>query len=137
MICPVVGLETYFEVAHSLGIDLSKGFLFRPVLRNSVRERPLLYEATYQRLKHYLSVIGAYQGEITPHSLRNGCAISVRALSSEESSVDKGLGGLMQHIGWSAESSAKHYARIDKMDQARVAHVLSTATLLLVIDRPR
>jgi hypothetical protein len=128
MVCPVLGLRTYFKIASTMSVNLSTGYLFRPILRQRVLDRPLSYEATYQRLKHYLRVLGTDEGE-TPHSLRGGCAISIRSLSLQPVSSPPGLEAMMQHIGWSGESSAKHYARSDKLDQAfKMAAIMASSS---------
>ena len=112
MICPVEGLKLYLEIAKSHGIDLSRGYLFRPTQRNMVLLQPLSYEAVYDRLKFYLSILDIYEGE-TPHSFRGGCAITLRETSKKQSQE-----GLMNHLGWSTEWSANHYSRSQVRDQA-------------------
>ena len=119
IICPVRGLECYMAVANSLKIDLSTGYLFRTMKQVVVRDEPLSYEAIYQRLKRYLHALGIYESE-TPHSFRAGCAIVLG------SSGKVSIPNWMDHIGWSAESTAKHYARSSKMEQAsRMSKCLS------------
>jgi integrase len=113
VLCPVVALERYFAVANRYGIDLSSGYLFRPIIRDLLLDRPLSYEAVYARLKFYLRSLGLDEGE-TPHSFRGGCAISLHAAAGG----DKDLASVMQHIGWATEASAKHYARSDRGNQA-------------------
>jgi integrase len=113
MVCPVLALEKYLAVAARYGIQLSTGYLIRPVINDTVMDRPLSYEVIYARLKFYLKSLGIDDGE-TPHSFRGGCAISLHAASGGE----RDLGALMQHIGWASESSARHYARADSSNQA-------------------
>ena len=92
-ICPVRGLEEYFRVAKLHGIDLSSGYLFRPVLGGkTVLNDSMSYSAIYERLKTYLSVLGIDEGE-TPHSMRAGCAVTL-ALSGSVETKD-----VMNHIG--------------------------------------
>lgn len=115
-ICPVRGIEVYLATARDMGIDLSTGYLFRPVFRDVVREQSLSYEAIYARLKYYLGILGLDEGE-TPHSFRGGCALSLQACVGN----DDGVASLMQHIGWATEASARHYARSDRINQAEKA----------------
>jgi hypothetical protein len=117
MVCPVVGITQYMENAKSLSIDLSCGYLFRPITNSGkVENNPLSYEAIYDRLKHYLSILGIDKGE-TPHSIRAGCAISLRSHSNADQS-ETGNENIMSHIGWSSEDSMKHYTRSQQLDQA-------------------
>ncbi len=111
MICPVKGIEQYLTVAKYHGLNLECGYLFRPVLQNNVINKPMSYEAIYDRLKFYLNKLELNEGE-TPHSLRNGSAITFRELGG------KNLENIKQHIGWSSDWSASHYSRSSKRDQA-------------------
>jgi hypothetical protein len=120
MICPVRGIERYIQVAKAMGLDLSCGYLFRPIAADgSVENTPFSYAATYDRLRHYLTILGLYEGE-TPHSIRAGCAISLR--SSTEllpSSVASGRNTVVAaHVGWFSDHSVKHYTRSGQVDQA-------------------
>uniref|UniRef100_A0A8W8L9T9 Tyr recombinase domain-containing protein n=1 Tax=Magallana gigas TaxID=29159 RepID=A0A8W8L9T9_MAGGI len=110
-VCPVHGLETYAVGVKSLGIDISSGYLFRPLSRSGkeILDAPLSSSVVYTRLKHYLAVLGVDQGE-TPHSLRSGCTISL-ALSG----LDQSSGVIMNHIGWATKSTFERYSRISKI----------------------
>ena len=113
MTCPVQGLEKYLEISRRFSIDLSTGYLFRPVSPEGVvLDAPLSYEATHDRLKFYLNTLGINQGE-TPHSLRAGCAISMR-----ETTPQSNQEAVMSHVGWRSQTSADHYTRSAQMDQA-------------------
>ena len=92
-------------------VHLTTGYLFRPIIQNIVRDKPLDYQAIYARFKYYLNKLGIDEGK-TPHSLRGGCAVSLQVMNSS------GLSGIMSHVGWFYESSTKHYARTDKIQQA-------------------
>ena len=52
---PVRAIETYLAIAHSIGIDLRHGFLFRPTNpKGSIVEKPLEYSTSELRLRSYL-----------------------------------------------------------------------------------
>ena len=91
----------------SCKVDMTKGYLFRIVSENgSLLDKPVSYSVFYQRLRHYLTTLGIYDGE-TPHSFRAGCAITM-ALTNAVENVE----GVMNHIGWfSQESDRKHSSR--------------------------
>lgn len=110
-LCPVQGLETYVAREGDLGIDVSSGYLFRPLSHSDkeVLDAPLSSSVVYARLKYYQKVLGMDQGE-TPHSLRSGCTISL-ALSG----LDQSSGVIMNHVGWATRSSFERYSRITKI----------------------
>lgn len=113
MLCPVLGLSKYMEIASSLKIDLTTGYLFRPVTSEGlVMDSALSYESIYDRLKHYLNKLGINDGE-TPHSLRAGCAITMRSIATSSD-----LEPIKSHIGWASNSSAELYTRSTSADQA-------------------
>jgi hypothetical protein len=56
---------------------MTKGYLFRIVSENgSLLDKPVSYSVVYQRLRHYLTTLGIYDGE-TPHSSATQVAITV------------------------------------------------------------
>jgi integrase len=113
-LCPVAGLDRYFDIAKGLGIDLSTGFLFRTISmdRSGVSDEPVSYSVMYGRLKHYLDSLGINDGE-TPHGLRGGCAVTL-ALAGHDK------GDIMRHIGWESEASFNRYSRLQTMMSASV-----------------
>ena len=113
IICPVLGLQTYIETAAKLGVNIKQGFLFRLMAGEKILDRPMSYAAVYDRLKHYLDVLNINGGE-TPHSLRAGCAITLKNAAKNTQAV-------MQHIGWASEASASHYTRSAQVEQTTVA----------------
>ena len=118
MICPVQGLEAYINVAGSLNIDLHSGYLFRPTCNSLVLDKPLSYEAIYDRLQFYLNKLNINEGE-TPHSFRGSCAITFRDIAkTANQNSNFATDTLMQHIGWATEWSASHYSRSQRLDQA-------------------
>lgn len=61
--CPVAGLEKYVKEAHSMGINLFTGYLFRP-LDHSCRyavDAHLTTNVMHSRLKYYLKLLGKDQ----------------------------------------------------------------------------
>ena len=85
----------YFHVAKQMGVDLSHGYLFRPVSPGgSVLSQGMSYACVYDRLKHYLGILDIDSGE-SPHSFRHGCAVVMATLPQVESSNSK----MMEHIG--------------------------------------
>ena len=55
VICPVKGIEQYVELARELGIDLTKGYLFRPTTSNNVSRIPHLALQQRMRVLRYIS----------------------------------------------------------------------------------
>lgn len=104
-LCPVRALNAYVDGARQMGVELNVGYLFRPVRTDgTVPNEPLKYGAVYERLKLYLGILNLDDGE-TPHSLRGGCAITMGGGGSE------GEKGVMEHVGWSKQTTARYYAR--------------------------
>ncbi|XP_062606038.1 uncharacterized protein LOC134267842 [Saccostrea cucullata] len=112
-ICPVLGLENYYAWSKQNNVDLSLGYLFRPVSESGrVLDQQLGYSAIYERLRFYLVSLGIYEGE-TPHSLRGGFAVTM-AISGTATSPQE----LMKHVGWSSERSAYYYSRTKTLTDA-------------------
>ena len=92
VICPVKGVEQYVEVARELGVDLTKGYLFRPTTSNNgVQDSPFSSSAADARLKVYLKQMKADDGE-TLHGFRSGCAITLALTGAD-------LSEIMEHVG--------------------------------------
>ncbi|CAH1774721.1 unnamed protein product [Owenia fusiformis] len=104
--CPVKGLEDYVKVMKSEGVDLSVGYLFRPMSNSGIiLEEPLKYNAIHDRLKYYLATLGLDEGE-TPHSLRVGCALTmVHVLPGAATSSSE----VMRHVGCFTDESVQYY----------------------------
>lgn len=112
-ICPVVGLEKYYNWSKENKVDLSLGYLFRPVSESGrVLDQQLGYSAVYERLRYYLVSLGTYEGE-TPHSLRGGFAVTMAVSGTASSPQD-----LMNHVGWTSERSAHYYCRTKTLTDA-------------------
>jgi integrase len=110
-VCPVRALESYVSEAGQMGVNLSLGYLFRPVgkSRAAVLEECLSYSVVYERLKFYLRAVGLDEGE-TPHSLRRGCAITL-SLSGAADQAERVMG----HVGWFTSKSLERYSEISKL----------------------
>jgi len=120
LICPVRGLQKYVSGVQLMGVSLSPGYLFRIVSEAGVvLDQNVSYSVVYERLRHYLMILGLYAGE-TPHSFRAGCAVSlgVAGCTSRD---------MMHHIGWFGEASASYYSREQRLRSSRVARRLRNA----------
>ena len=86
-----------------MGIDLSKGYVFRTLddSRSMVTEDPVSFSTMFMRLKYYLGLLNIDEGE-TPHGIRGACAISL-ALSGAATE------DIMSHVGWSSDFTYKRY----------------------------
>ena len=98
------GVEQYVEVARELGVDLTKGYLFRPTTSNNgVQDSPFSSSAADARLKVYLEQLKADDGE-TLHGFRSGCAITLALTGADLSEIMEhvgGLGGIPPYITFS------------------------------------
>jgi integrase len=61
----------------------------------------------FYRLKLYLRLLGIDEGE-TPHGIRGACAISLAVKGAATEDV-------MNHVGWSTESTYRRYNRVGRM----------------------
>ena len=106
IVCPITNLEAYIRGAGVMGIDLKVGHLFRKTGQSGiVLEAPMSYDVAYDRLKDCLVSLGIYEGE-TPHSLRGGCAVTMRLTGAA-----KGAEELAKHIGWRSSKMPHRYSR--------------------------
>lgn len=82
-IYPVQRIERYMAVAQHLGIDLTRGYLFRPTTpQGGILDAPFSSNAAEARLKGYLKEMASDDGE-TPHGFRAGCAITLAQSGAE------------------------------------------------------
>ncbi|XP_035680832.1 uncharacterized protein LOC118418849 [Branchiostoma floridae] len=117
-ICPVRGLQAYFTMATALGINLSKGYLFRAMNKSKeVVNEPFSYDAAQSRFKEYLIKINRYEGD-TLHGLRTASAITIAMGGASQSA-------LMAHVGWREKATAQRYMQLRK-----VCHDESPAAIL-------
>ena len=110
-VCPVQGLEIYFNICKLLGIKLAPGFLFRSVTKsNSVSPFFLESAAAQARLKPYTSVLGKHLSgdSFTIHGFRSGAVVSL-ALEGVS------LHGIMDHVGWKSSETALHYIKLKQV----------------------
>lgn len=92
-ICPIRCIERYLDIARQLGLDLPRGYLFRPTTPDrGIQDSPLSSSTPESRLEIYLQHMNADDGE-TLHGFCCGCAISL-ALSGGD------LSEIMDHNGW-------------------------------------
>lgn len=108
-ICPVRGLELYFDVCKSLTIKLCSGFLFRSVTKSgNISPKHLDSEAAQARLSVYTTSLLGDQlsgDRYTLHGFRSEAAVSL-ALSGVS------LREIMDHVGWKNSSTALHYIKL-------------------------
>ncbi|XP_064637890.1 uncharacterized protein LOC135494071 [Lineus longissimus] len=125
-LCPVSALERYSAWAKSAGVDLSLGYLFRLVSDSGkVLDQCVSYAVMYSRLLEYLTTLNIYEGE-TPHSLRSGCAITLKLSGAADSNSQT-----MRHVGWFKESSCSYYSREDSLKEpAQLAQRLASSPAL-------
>ena len=110
VVCPVTGLEKYVQEALLMGVDLSTGYLFRPLDHSGkyVLDAHVTTPLMQSRLKYYLRSLGIDEGE-TIHGIRGGCAMtmSVMGCGNRED--------VMDHVGWFSKKSLERYSRLGKM----------------------
>ena len=107
-VCPVTGIELYFALCASLGINLIPGFLFRSVTKSGRISGDCLNSSAVQaRLKEYVSSLSHVfvNRRVTLHGFRSGAAVSL-ALSGAT------LHEIMDHIGWRSSKTALHYIKL-------------------------
>ncbi|KAI8477847.1 hypothetical protein Bbelb_444220 [Branchiostoma belcheri] len=110
-ICPVKGLETYWDICKKLGLCILTGYVFRSTsVKGEVTENPFSSGAAEARLRIHLKAAGLYEGE-SGHSFRTGCALTLAFAGSSKQDI-------MAHVGWFAEPSAEHYMRLTKVLKA-------------------
>ncbi len=102
--CPISALEDYGKAAKMLGVDLSHGFLFRPVRSGVIENAPISRKQMNTDLKFWLQKAGLFRGE-TFFSIRTAGAIE---LFLEGSDLQKVMG----QAYWKTERIARHYMKI-------------------------
>ena len=107
-ICPIRGIECYMEVTRDMRVDLTRGYLFRPVTPDlGIKDAPFSSSAAESRLKSYLREMNAGDGE-TLHGFRSGCAITLALTGAD-------LAEIMDHVGWSRRHTALYYMQLAKV----------------------
>lgn len=108
VICPIAAIEQYMDVARQLGVDLSRGYLFRPSTPDKgIQDSPFSSAAAESRLKTYLKDMGVHEGE-TLHGFRSGCAITLALTGAD-------LSEIMDHVGWNRRHTALYYLQLAKV----------------------
>ena len=112
-ICPVKGLEMYFNICRLLRIDLQPGYPHRSVTKEGkISLNPLEPQAAQARLNEYTnaeSVRGKLTSDrFTPHGFRSGAVISL-ALAGVS------LHEIMDHVDWKNSRTALHYVKLKQV----------------------
>jgi hypothetical protein len=123
--CPVTGIEMYVKIAEVIGIQLSRGFLFKAVTKEgNISSNTFSAAAAQMRLKEYCSALKeTWQGQqFTLHSFRGGSAISLALLNVP-------IHEIMDHVGWKSNKQALHYLKLRQvLNPAGPAAKLSNIT---------
>lgn len=107
-ICPIRAVELYMDVSRRIGVDLTRGYLFRPTTpAQGIADAPLTSSAAEIRLKCYLNQMGINEGE-TLHGFRSGCAITLALTGADVSEI-------MDHVGWNRRHTALYYLQLAKV----------------------
>jgi len=86
------GIERYVELAREQGVDLTKGYLFRPTTcNNGIQDSPFSSSAADARPKLYLKQMKADDGE-TLYGFLSGCAITLALTGAN-------LSEILEHVG--------------------------------------
>ncbi|KAL9965310.1 hypothetical protein ACROYT_G029091 [Oculina patagonica] len=107
-ICPVRGIERYMEVTRDIRVDLTRGYLFRPITPDlGIKDAPFTSSAAESRLKGYLKEMDADNGE-TLHGFRSGCEITLALTGAD-------LAEIMDHVGRTRRHTALYYMQLAKV----------------------
>ncbi|CAH3045686.1 unnamed protein product, partial [Porites evermanni] len=104
-LCPVNAIEVYVAISSVLSVDLSTGYLFRPLTSaGKIINKQIANSILQSRLREYLRGAQIYDGE-TLHSFMAGVAITL-ALSGSQ------LTDIMENIGWCHAPATSHYLKV-------------------------
>ena len=107
-ICPVKAIDLYVTFAKGIGIDITSGFLFRPITPDGgIVDRPFSSSAADSRFRVYLDE-GNLAQAATLHGFRSGCAITLALAGA-------GLQDVMGHVSWRHRSTATYYMQLSKV----------------------
>ena len=107
-ICPIQGIERHMEVTRGIRVDLTCGYLFRPITPDlGIKDAPFTSSAAESRLKGYLKEMNADNGE-TLHGFRSGCVITLALTGAD-------LAEIMDHVGWTRRHTALYYMQLAKV----------------------
>ena len=113
VICPVEGLEMYFNICRLLRIELQPGYLFRSVTKEGkISFNALELQAAQARLNEYTNAEPVH-GKLTSdyytlHAFRSG-AVILLALAGVS------LHEIMDHVGWKNGRTALHYIKLKQV----------------------
>ena len=98
-------IEVYVPISSVLSVDLSTGYLFRPLSSaGKIINKQIANPTLQSSLRNYLRGAQIYDCE-TLHSFRAEVAITL-ALSGSQ------LTDIMEHIGWRHALTASHYWKV-------------------------
>ena len=104
----VLRFERYMGVTRDIRVDLTCGYLFRPITPDlDIKDAPFTSFAAESRLKGYLKEMNADNGE-TLHSFRSGCAITLALTGAD-------LVEIMDHVGSTRLHTALYYMQSAKV----------------------
>ena len=111
LICPVAGIELYFNICRCLGVKLVPGFVFRSTSKSGGISHDSLDSCAAQaRLSLYTSELHNILSSknFTLHGFRSGAAVSLAlaGLSLHE---------IMDHVGWKSSKTALHYIKLGQV----------------------
>ena len=110
-LCLIRAVGMYVAVSREIGIDLSRGYLFRPTdQKGRIVDPPLTSSTAENRLRLYLRQANIDAGE-TLHSFRSRCALTLTFSGSN-------LADVMSHVGWSSPSTAQCYLKLSSVIRA-------------------
>ena len=123
-LCPITELQKYFTMATTCQVDLSTGYVFRPLdpAKKQILNKPFTSLALYPRLKAYMERLHIWEGE-SPHGARSGCTITLLLLGCSKASVQ-------EHVGWKSPTMMAEYSKLaDLVSQEKTAQKVATTQL--------
>ena len=96
------------EVAHKMGVDLARGYLFRSITTDlGIKNAPFTSSATESGLKDCSKEMKADTGE-TLHGFHSGCIIALALTGAD-------LAEIMDHVGWTRRHTTLYYMQLAKV----------------------
>ena len=108
IVCPVWGLECYYQICERLRIRLSPGYVFPGISKSgSIDTRPITSSAAQARLNQYSKETREKlsASHFTLYGFRSGAVVSMAL-------ADVGLHEIMDHVGWRTSKTALHYIKL-------------------------
>ena len=107
-ICPIRGIECHMELPHEMGVDLTRGYLFRPTTPDlGIKDAFFTSLAAESRLKGYLKDMKADNGK-TLNGFGASCAITLALTGAY-------LSEIMDHIDWTRRHTALYYMQLARL----------------------